>query len=156
MDYDEESPRSVIDNYEVLLGVWEEAQRGHLDGEMKAPIVGVETLMHSFDFLFGVFLGELILRHSDNLSKTLQHKTLSAAEGQQIARLTVEVSSRCEILKGSLHSIAVLCKSRSVLVSLILVFRGSVVFLNALKIAPQQVIFIQQQKIITDKFSSKQ
>ena len=83
--------KSVIDNYEVLLGVWEEAQRGHLDGEMKAHIVGVETLMHSFDFLFDVFLGELILRHSDNLSKTLQQKTLSAAEGQQIARLTVEV-----------------------------------------------------------------
>ena len=47
--------------------------------------------MHTFDFLFGVFLGELILRHSNTLSKTLQQKTLSAAEGQQIARLTVEV-----------------------------------------------------------------
>ena len=62
-----------------------------MDGEMKARIVGVETLMHWFDFLLGVFLGELILRHSDNLSKTLQKKTLSAADGQQIARLTVEV-----------------------------------------------------------------
>ena len=83
--------KSVMDNYEVLLEVWKEAQRSHLDDEMKARIVGVETLMHSFDFLFGVFLGELILRHSDNLSKTLQQKTLSAAEGQQIARLTVQV-----------------------------------------------------------------
>ena len=46
--------------------------------------------MHKIDFLFGV-LGELILRHSDNLSKTLQQKTLSATEGQQVARLTVEV-----------------------------------------------------------------
>ena len=73
----------MIDNYEMLLNVWEEAQRGHLDGEMKAHIVGVETLMHSFDFLFGVFLGELILRHSDNLSKTLQRKTFSAAEGSR-------------------------------------------------------------------------
>ena len=83
--------KSVINNYEVLLEVWEEAQRGQLDGEMKTRIVGVKTLMHSFDFLFGVFLCELILRHSDNLSKTLQQKTLSAAEGEQIARLTVEV-----------------------------------------------------------------
>jgi hypothetical protein len=77
--------KSVIDNYEVLLELWEESQRGHLDGEMKSRIVGVETLTHTFDFLFGVFLGELILRHSDNLSKTLQQKTLSAAEGQQLA-----------------------------------------------------------------------
>ena len=85
------SLKSVIDNYEVLLGVWEEAQSGHLDGEMKARIIGVETQMHTFDFLYGVFLGELILRHTDNLSKTLQHKSLSAAEGQHLARLTLEV-----------------------------------------------------------------
>ena len=85
------SLKSVIDNYEVLLGVWEEAQSGHLDGEMKARIIGVETQMHSFDFLYGVFLGELILRHTDNLSKSLQHKALSAAEGQHLARLTLEV-----------------------------------------------------------------
>ena len=70
--------KSVVNNYEVLLEVWEEAQRGHLDGEMKACIVGVETLMRNFNFLFGVFLGELILRHSNNLSKTLQQKTLSS------------------------------------------------------------------------------
>lgn len=33
--------KSVIDNYEVLLDVWKESQRGHLDGELKARIVGV-------------------------------------------------------------------------------------------------------------------
>ena len=33
----------VIDKFEVLLEVGEEAQRGHLDGEMKNRIVGVET-----------------------------------------------------------------------------------------------------------------
>ena len=47
--------------------------------------------MASFDFLFGVSLGALILTHSDNLSKTLQHKSMSAAEGQHIAKLTVDV-----------------------------------------------------------------
>ena len=85
------SLQSVIDNYEVLLLVWQEALDGSLDGEMRARIIGVETQMMTFDFLFGVCLGSLILRHSDNLSKTLQHKTLSAAEGQHIAKLTVGV-----------------------------------------------------------------
>ena len=47
--------------------------------------------MHTFDFLYGVFLGELILRHTDNLSKALQHKSLYAAEGHHLARLTLEV-----------------------------------------------------------------
>ena len=51
-----------------------------------------------FDFFFGVSLGALILRHSDNLSKSLRHKTLSAAEGQHIAKLTLSVlqKMRCD------------------------------------------------------------
>ena len=83
--------KSVIDNYEVLLGVFEEAQSVQLGGEMKAHIIGVETQMHTFDFLYDVFLAELILRHTDNLSKALQQKFMSAAEGQQLARLTLNV-----------------------------------------------------------------
>ena len=54
---------------------------------MRARITGVNT----FGFLFGVFLGNLLLRHTDNLSKTLKHKSLSAAEGQRVAKLTLDV-----------------------------------------------------------------
>jgi len=43
--------------------------------------------MINFDFYFGVYLGEMVLRHTDNLSKTLQKKELSAAEGQQVSNL---------------------------------------------------------------------
>ncbi len=45
--------------------------------------------MSTFDFLFGAMLSEMVLRHTDNLSRTLQKKTCSAAEGQQMARLVV-------------------------------------------------------------------
>ena len=38
----------------------------------------------------GVTLGELILRHTDNLSRGLQKADVSAAEGQKIAGLTVK------------------------------------------------------------------
>jgi len=75
------SLQSILDNYEVLLGVWEETQESSLDSETRARIVGVEAQMGKFDFLFGVSLGALILFHSDNLSKMLQHKSMSAAEG---------------------------------------------------------------------------
>ena len=33
----------------------------------------------------------MILRHADNLSKTLQSSTISAPEGQRVAQLTVTV-----------------------------------------------------------------
>ena len=85
------SLQSVLDNYEVLFGVWKEAQSSQLDVEMRARIIGVDTQMHTFNFLFGISLGNLLLRHTDNLSKSLQHKSLSAAEGQRLAKLTLHV-----------------------------------------------------------------
>ena len=47
--------------------------------------------MLTFNFLFGISLGTLILQHSDNLSKSLQHDTITAAEGQQLAKLTIDI-----------------------------------------------------------------
>ena len=60
---------------------------------MKARIIiGIETQMLTLNFLIGISLGTLILQHSDNLSKTLQHNTITAAEGQQLAKLTIDVN----------------------------------------------------------------
>ena len=38
--------------------------------------------------MYSVLLGEFILEHSDNLSKTLQNPSLSSSEDQQLAELT--------------------------------------------------------------------
>ena len=61
------------------------------DSKIGAQIVRVEAQMAKYDFLFGVSLSALILSHSDNLSKTLQHKSMSASEGQHIAQLILNV-----------------------------------------------------------------
>ena len=53
--------------------------------------------MLTFNFLFGISLGTVILQHSDNLSKTLQHDTITAAEGQQLAKQ--ECKSICKEYK---------------------------------------------------------
>ena len=82
------SLQSVLDNYDVLFGVWSDAL---MDGEMRARIIGIDTQMHAFDFLFGISLGNLLLRHTDNLSKSLQQKSPSAAGGQRLAKLTLDV-----------------------------------------------------------------
>lgn len=62
----------------------------HKDTGMKARILGVEAQMKTFNYLFGVMLGETVLRNTDNLSKTLQHQHLSAVKGQRVASLTVQ------------------------------------------------------------------
>ena len=41
-----------------------------------------------------MFAGELVLNHSDNLSATLQSNTISAAEGQHVASLTVDTLTK--------------------------------------------------------------
>ena len=46
--------------------------------------------MTTFEYYLGLKLGSLLLKHSSNLSKTLQKTKLSAAEGQSVASLTVK------------------------------------------------------------------
>ena len=55
------------------------------DTETTAWIQSVAGHMSAFSFYFGLVLGEMLSRHSDNLNKTLQHDKLLAAEGQAIA-----------------------------------------------------------------------
>ena len=81
--------QSVLDNYTVLLETWQESLTVVKDSEMRARIQGVSAQMNTFSFLFGAMLGQLLLRHSDNLSRTLQHAHISAAEGQRVATMTV-------------------------------------------------------------------
>lgn len=45
--------------------------------------------MKTFSFLFDIKLGEMILSHSDNISRALQHQELSASECQVLAKMTV-------------------------------------------------------------------
>lgn len=53
------------------------------DTEMKSRIIGVSIQMETSVFL-------LILQHTDNLSWTLQKSDISAAQGQEIAGLTIK------------------------------------------------------------------
>ena len=81
---------SVVANYETLQRTWEKAVTVVKDTETKARIRGVSAQMKTFEFLFKNMLRELILKHTDNLNGTLQHKCMSAAEGQKIAQMTTD------------------------------------------------------------------
>lgn len=83
------SLESVIKNYAVLQGLWEEARDIAKDSETHARIIRVQSTMTTFDYLW-VRLGERILKHTGNLSKTLQNPILTASEGQQVAELTCQ------------------------------------------------------------------
>jgi len=82
---------SIRLNYEALQATWEEAVSVVRELEVKARINGVAAIMKTFDFLFGLILAERILKHTNNLSKTLQTSSLSAVEACSILKLCVTV-----------------------------------------------------------------
>lgn len=47
--------------------------------------------MKDFEFLFSLLLTERILKHTDNLSRTLQATSMSAIEGHRLSNLIVDV-----------------------------------------------------------------
>ena len=51
--------------------------------------MGVAAQMTTFEFYYGASSAHLLLRHTDNLSRTLQHKDISAVAGQQVAKSVV-------------------------------------------------------------------
>ena len=91
-----ESFRSIMENYDALLQLWEAILSGRLDSEVRARVNGVASQMKTFDYLFGARLNHNLLRHTDNLSKTMQHTKMSAAEGQHLARMTITTLQVCK------------------------------------------------------------
>lgn len=85
-----DSLASVIANYNNIQELWESALYSSLDSEMKARIHGVDSQMQTFRFFFCLLLSEMILRHTEKLSQTLQQPSLSSIEGHAVAMLTIE------------------------------------------------------------------
>ena len=85
-----EALKSYLDNYKELMELWGWSLQNVQDTEMKARIRGVRVVMKTFDFIFSCSLGESILRQTDNLSKTLQHSFISAAQAQELAMMVVK------------------------------------------------------------------
>ena len=81
----------ILENYTALLAEWNECLKGKLQTEMRGRIIGCQSQMASFDFFFGLNLGILLYRHTDNLSKTLQAKKMSAVSAYNVALLTRKV-----------------------------------------------------------------
>ena len=86
--------RSILDNHNELMDLWEWSSQILKDTEMKARVCDVKAVMKRFSFFFGCCLGRRIFQQTDNLSKSLQQSTLSAAEGQQIAKIVVDTLKR--------------------------------------------------------------
>ena len=77
--------QKIINNYSLLLSLWEEPFLEKLDAETSARIKGRQSQMESFRVFFGLCLGQKPYGLIDNLSKTLQKKKMSAISRQRLA-----------------------------------------------------------------------
>lgn len=84
-----ETFRGILENYDTLLELWETILNDSPDSETRARVNGVASQMKTFAYFFGTCLLRMLFQHTDNLSKTLQHTKMSAAEGQIVAEMTV-------------------------------------------------------------------
>ena len=73
----------------MLLALWEDSLEHVNETDMKIRIKGIAAQLMKFEYFFGISLGLLILRYSDNLSKTMQKADISAAAGQSATAMVV-------------------------------------------------------------------
>ncbi len=84
--------KSILDNYNIILELWEDILNNNPDSETRARVNGVASQIHqSFNHFFGACLLHSVLRHTDNLSKIMQHTRMSACEAQSITKMTVAI-----------------------------------------------------------------
>ena len=74
--------------------LWSQSLETKLDTEVKSRITGVRYQIEIFDFYFGVQLGNLVLRHCDNLSKTIQKPTLFTGDFHSFASLSIKAMQK--------------------------------------------------------------
>ena len=82
--------QKIIDNYCLLLKLWDECLKESLDDETKSKIIGYKVQMKTFNFFFCLGLDQQHYSLTDNLSKTLQEEKMSAVSGQRLASVTAE------------------------------------------------------------------
>ena len=94
----------ILDNWVALQQVWDESFDGNLEPEIKSRIFCVKSQMTTFDCFYGVTILQLVLRDSDNLSKTLQKSSLTSCQRKEISNLTLQTinslrSKQAEVLE---------------------------------------------------------
>ena len=80
-----------IDNYAALLQEWTISLDEKIQSDIRGRIIGCQAQMDTFDFFFGLNLGQRLFSHTDNLSRTLQQTKMSALGGKRVACLTKDV-----------------------------------------------------------------
>ena len=85
--------QKIIENFPLLLALWEECLKEKLDPETRSRIIGIRAQMKVFNFYFGLCLSQKLYALTDNLSKSIQ-KEIMPVTGQRTAALALKTVER--------------------------------------------------------------
>jgi hypothetical protein len=80
-----------------------------LEPDVRGRIIGCQAQMKTFNFFFGLHLGQRVFSHTDNLSAALQKASLSATDAKHLTNLTVKALKISGMMIASKHSIKPHC-----------------------------------------------
>ena len=85
-----ESMKSILVNWVALQQVCDESRDGKLKPKIKGRITSVKSQMNTFNYFYGVTILQIVLRDSENLSKTLQKFSVTSCREKEIADLILQ------------------------------------------------------------------
>ena len=68
----------ILDNYAALLQEWTISLDEKFQSDIRGRIIRCQAQMNTFDFFFGLNLGQRLFSRTDNLSRTLQQTGVSS------------------------------------------------------------------------------
>ena len=91
------SLQSVVENLVALQELWDDVLETKLDAETKGRVIGAKYQIGTFEYFYCVSLGVLVLKHSDNLSKTLPTHIYFCQRRERNCRINCQNIAESEI-----------------------------------------------------------
>ena len=82
-----EALEAIVENHNELMELWEWSLDNVKVTEMRVRIIGAQSKMTTFDFLFGCFLGKVILKQTNNLSKRFKVQNCLRQKAKRVAKM---------------------------------------------------------------------
>lgn len=70
----------ILNHYSALMKEWRVSLEDNLQPEVRGRIVGCQGQMQTFDFFFGLSLGESLFSHSDDLKPCSRRRCLQSVD----------------------------------------------------------------------------
>ena len=74
----------------MILKLWVECLKESLDAETRSRAIACKAQMKTFNFFFGLCLGQRHYSFTDNLSRTFKKEKTRAVSGQRLASLAAK------------------------------------------------------------------